>query len=171
MDILSAEQRSLTMSRIRSKNTKPELIVRRYLFANGFRYRVNVSTLPGKPDIVLRKYRTAIFIHGCFWHGHDCLKGRSPKTNPRFWENKFNRNKERDVEVREKLKKLGWNTLIVWECQLKPKVREKTLEEICYWLNEAFLSIYKKGTPKTYSMEEITPSIAADSGYEYKEIK
>ena len=121
------------------EGTKPEWLVRRFLYAEGFRYRVNVSTLPGKPDIVLKKYRTVIFIHGCFWHNHACQKGRMPKTNVEFWRQKLERNEQRDVEVREKLRCLGWRTMVVWECQLKPKVREKTLQEIAYLLNEAFL--------------------------------
>lgn len=144
MDTISPEKRSWTMSRIKGKDTKPELLVRKFLYSNGYRYRVNVSTLPGKPDIVLKKYRTAIFIHGCFWHGHECLQGRVPKSHQEFWTAKFQRNHERDIRVRQELKELGWNTLVVWECQLKPKVREQTLNEILYWLNEAYLHIYRK---------------------------
>lgn len=144
MDTLTPEKRSWTMSRIKGKDTQPELIVRKFLYAHGYRYRVNVKELPGKPDIVLKKYRTAIFIHGCFWHGHSCLQGRIPKSNETFWKDKFARNKERDLRVRKELKELGWNTLIVWECQLKPKEREQTLNEIAYWLNEAFLSRFQK---------------------------
>lgn len=127
------------MSRIRGKDTKPEWLVRRFLYAEGFRYRVNVSTLPGKPDIVLKKYRTAIFIHGCFWHNHSCQGGRMPKSHAEFWRQKMARNEQRDVEVREKLRQLGWRTMVVWECQLKPKVRERTLLEIAYLLNGALL--------------------------------
>ena len=132
------------MSRIHSKNTKPEMIVRRYLFANGFRFRVNVRTLPGTPDIVLKKYHTAIFINGCFWHGHICQQGRMPKSNVAFWENKITRNKERDEEVRDKLRAIGWRTMVVWECQLTPAVRQQTLEGILFLLNEAFLDLHRK---------------------------
>lgn len=132
------------MSRIHSKNTKPEMIVRRYLFANGFRFRVNVRTLPGTPDIVLKKYHTVIFINGCFWHGHICQQGRMPKSNVAFWENKITRNKERDEEVRDKLRAIGWRTMVVWECQLKPAVRQQTLEGILFLLNEAFLDLHRK---------------------------
>ena len=140
MDNLSEERRSWTMSRIRSRDTRPEMVVRRFLFSHGFRYRIAVKTLYGKPDIVLKKYRTVIFIHGCFWQGHSCLKGRLPKTHEEFWRRKFERNKDRDADVRQKLKASGWNTLVVWECQLKPSVREKTLNEIVFWLNEAYLT-------------------------------
>ena len=132
------------MSRIRAKNTKPEMIVRRYLYANGFRFRVNVRTLPGTPDIVLKKYHTAIFINGCFWHGHVCQQGRMPKSNVEFWLNKITRNKERDEEVRDKLRTIGWRTMVVWECQLKPSVRQQTLEGIVYLLNEAFLDLHRR---------------------------
>lgn len=120
------------------------MIVRRYLFANGFRFRVNVRTLPGTPDIVLKKYHTVIFINGCFWHGHICQQGRMPKSNVAFWENKITRNKERDEEVRDKLRAIGWRTMVVWECQLKPAVRQQTLEGILFLLNEAFLDLHRK---------------------------
>lgn len=155
------------MSRIRSKNTKPELLVRRYLYANGFRYRVNVASLPGKPDIVLKKYHTVIFIHGCFWHGHSCLQGKTPQTNPLFWQNKFKRNKERDIEVRNELKALGWNTLVIWECQLKPKARQKTLEEITYWLNEAYLDRFRLKKNQYSFAEEEPLSLAAEGDTSY----
>ncbi|MBR5971966.1 MAG: DNA mismatch endonuclease Vsr [Paludibacteraceae bacterium] len=167
MDTISPEKRSWTMSRIRSKNTKPELLVRRYLYANGFRYRVNVASLPGKPDIVLKKYHTVIFIHGCFWHGHSCLQGKTPQTNPLFWQNKFKRNKERDIEVRNELKALGWNTLVIWECQLKPKTRQKTLEEITYWLNEAYLDRFRLKKNQYSFAEEEPLSIAAEGDTSY----
>lgn len=143
MDRITAAQRSHTMSRIRSRNTKPELLVRRFLYAQGFRYRLNVRTLPGTPDIVLRKYRTAIFVHGCFWHNHSCMKGRMPSTNANYWSQKIERNQQRDVEVCEKFSQLGWYTLTVWECQLKPKIREKTLNEIVVLLNKALIDRYK----------------------------
>lgn len=164
MDKISPEKRSWTMSRIRSKNTKPEMLVRRYLYANGFRFRVNVRTLPGTPDIVLKKYHTVIFINGCFWHGHLCQKGRMPKTNVSFWENKITRNVARDAEVRDQLRALGWRTMIVWECQLKPAVREETLAGIVYLLNEAFLDLYRsKSLPvQTYAMEEESVAMAAE---------
>ncbi|MBP5457163.1 MAG: DNA mismatch endonuclease Vsr [Paludibacteraceae bacterium] len=165
MDTISPEQRSKIMSRIRSRDTKPELLVRRYLYAHGFRYRVNVKTLPGTPDIALRKYRTAIFINGCFWHGHSCLKGRMPKSNADFWLQKILRNQTRDEEARIKLRQLGWRTMVVWECQLKPKVREKTLQEIAFLLNSAFLDKYRSPEPSSYTEEETSLSIAAEDDF------
>ena len=162
MDRISPEQRSKIMSRIRSRNTKPELLVRRYLYAHGFRYRVNVKTLPGTPDIALSKYHTAIFINGCFWHGHSCQKGRMPKTNREFWAQKILRNQTRDEEVREKLRHLGWRTMVVWECQLTPAQREKTLEEIVYLLNIAFLDKYRKPAPLPYTEKDSSLAIAAE---------
>lgn len=163
MDTISREQRSRTMSRIRSKNTKPEMLVRRFLYANGFRYRVNVRTLPGSPDIVLKKFRTVIFIHGCFWHSHSCQQGRLPQTNVDFWTRKLTRNKERDSDVREKLRQLGWKTMIVWECQLKPAVRQQTLQEVVYLLNKANL----ENLHKRYQLPEETIRIAAEEPPKY----
>lgn len=125
------------MSRIRSKDTKPELIVRKYLWSRGYRYRKNDKRLPGTPDIVLKKYATVIFIHGCFWHGHDHI--RFPKTNADFWRKKIERNRQRDEEDKQKLKDMGWSVMTVWECQLKKDKREHTLREIEYLLNRNFL--------------------------------
>lgn len=117
MERITKAQRHKCMVANKSKNTCPEMIVRKFLWNRGFRYRVNVKRLPGKPDIVLRRYRTVIFINGCFWHGHDDCKYYSvPKTNVEFWRKKIERNKERDLETREKLKKMGWRTMVVWEC-------------------------------------------------------
>ncbi len=138
---LTAEQRSRIMASIHSKNTKPEMMVRRYLFACGFRFRVNYRRLPGTPDIVLRKYHTCIFVNGCFWHGHEgCDKYRLPKTNVEFWERKIERNKERDLRVQHQLARMGWHVMTVWECQLDTKEkRERTLMGIEYTLNHIFL--------------------------------
>ena len=163
MDTISKEQRSRTMSRIRSNNTKPEMLVRRFLYANGFRYRVNVKTLPGTPDIVLKKFHLVIFIHGCFWHSHECQNGRMPKTNVAFWQQKLTRNKERDAEVREKLRCMGWKTLIVWECQLKPAVRQQTLQEIAYILN----SVELERLHTKYKLPEEPTRIAAEEAPRY----
>lgn len=140
------------MSMIKSKDTKPEIMVRKYLFSKGFRYRVNVKALPGTPDILLPKYRTAIFVNGCFWHGHDCPEFRPPKTRVDYWMNKINRNKERDAEVREQLRKLGWRTMVIWECQLKSKVRQETLDDIVWLLDRAFLDLLKKKPVKSYEL-------------------
>ncbi len=127
-DIKSKDARSYNMSQIRGKNTKPEELVRKYLFSKGFRYRKNDRRLPGTPDIVLPKYRTVIFVNGCFWHGHEgCKYFVWPQNNAEFWRNKINTNKERDARKCEELRSLGWNVEIVWECQLKAPYREDTL--------------------------------------------
>lgn len=124
MDNLTRERRSWNMSRICSKNTKPEELVRKYLFSQGFRYRKNDKSLPGKPDIVLPKYKTVIMINGCFWHGHEnCVEYRLPKTNSEFWREKINRNILRDQENYKKLQSLNWRVIIVWECELSAKSR------------------------------------------------
>jgi len=129
-DIKSKEERSKNMSAIKGKNTKPEIIVRKYLFKQGFRYRVNVSTMAGKPDIVLSKYKTVIFVNGCFWHLHkDCKYFVWPKQNADFWQKKINGNVERDNRNYKTLKDNGWKVIVVWECQLK-KEKEKTLEAL-----------------------------------------
>ncbi len=140
MDKLSAEQRHRNMAAIHAANTKPEMIVRKYLFSHGFRYRLNHRRLPGRPDIVLRKYRTCIFVNGCFWHGHEgCRYFKMPKSNTEFWTAKVERNKERDKRVQKELAQMGWHCITVWECELKPKVRERTLESLEYTLNRIFL--------------------------------
>jgi len=118
-DPLTPEQRSWTMSRVRSKNTKPELIVRSMLHRCGYRFRVNREDLPGKPDIVLRKYRTAIFVHGCFWHRHPgCKHATMPATRMEYWRAKFDRNVQRDGRNLRLLRKAGWRVIVVWECQV-----------------------------------------------------
>jgi DNA mismatch endonuclease (patch repair protein) len=131
MDVHTKDQRSFNMSRIRSKETQPEIIVRKYLFSQGFRYRKNVRNLPGKPDIVLPKYRTIIFINGCFWHGHEgCSKFILPKTNAEFWSNKISTNKNRDQLNYTLLANLGWNVIVIWECQLSTSNCKDTLEAL-----------------------------------------
>lgn len=130
-DTKTPEERSVNMSHIRSTNTKPEEIVRKYLFSRGFRYRKNDRRLVGKPDIVLPKYKTVIFVNGCFWHMHDCSKSRLPKSNQDYWIPKIQRNMERDRENYNKLQELGWKVIIVWECELKKKVAVDRLEHLC----------------------------------------
>ncbi|MEE2565464.1 very short patch repair endonuclease [Hyphobacterium marinum] len=120
-DIVSAKVRSRMMSGIRGKDTKPEMIVRRGLHARGFRFRLHDKRLPGKPDLVLPKYRTVIFVHGCFWHRHDCKYFKWPATRPEFWHNKIRGNVERDKKHIKELDALGWQVLFVWECELKSK--------------------------------------------------
>lgn len=128
---MTPEQRLKCMSHNRAKNTGPELLLRRAIWRLGFRYRVNDKHLPGSPDIVLPKYHTVIFVHGCFWHGHkDCKNATTPKTNTEFWKAKITRNQERDQEVWRKLEAKGWYVLIVWECELKKDRFESTLKEV-----------------------------------------
>lgn len=130
-DTLTPTQRHLNMSHIRSKNTKPEILVRKWLWQHGYRYRLNVKDIPGRPDIVLRKHRTVIFINGCFWHGHDgCNKFVMPKSNVEFWENKIRTNKARDEKNHRILRKAGWNVIVIWECQLKAALIEETMREV-----------------------------------------
>lgn len=154
-DKLTREQRHRCMASIRSRDTKPEMTVRRFLHSRGFRYRVNVKGLPGSPDIVLRKYRTVIFIHGCFWHGHEgCRYFVMPKSNTDFWTAKIARNRERDVERRLQLGRMGWHTIVLWECQLKPKTREATLTELEHLLHKTYLDNLRPRKATTYDMQE-----------------
>lgn len=139
-DRLTIQQRHNNMAAIKGKDTKPEVLVRKFLWSQGFRYRLNHPRLPGKPDIVLRKYRTCIFVNGCFWHGHEgCKYYVVPKSNTKFWQDKILRNQQRDLEVMHKLSEMGWHTIVVWECELKPAVREQTLESLAFTLNHIFL--------------------------------
>ena len=154
-DPLTPEQRHRCMSRIRAKDTKPEMLVRRYLHSRGFRYRLNVRRLPGTPDIVLRKYKTAIFIHGCFWHGHEgCRLYVPPKSNTHYWTEKIARNTERDTIACAKLHQLGWHTVVIWECQLKPHERYNTLSHLEYILSTTYLNDRRTNRPKPYATPE-----------------
>lgn len=119
MDVLTPEQRRLNMSRIRGKDTAPEMAIRRALHAAGFRYRLHDKRLPGRPDLVFPQYRAVIFVHGCFWHGHDCHLFKWPATRRAFWQQKIEGNKSRDEETEIALHALGWRTLVIWECALK----------------------------------------------------
>ncbi|GAB6962900.1 very short patch repair endonuclease [Prevotella fusca] len=166
MDTLSKQQRHNNMASIKGKNTKPEMIVRRYLWHSGFRYRVNNPRLPGHPDIVLRKYRTCIFVNGCFWHGHEgCRHYVVPKTNTDFWVRKIMRNKERDKETQQQLARMGWHCITVWECELKKDRREQTLASLAFTLNH----IYLKDRSILYQVpeEETGMCIAAEPEGEY----
>lgn len=130
-DVHTPERRSYNMSRIRNKNTKPEELVRKFLFSQGFRYRKNDARLPGKPDIVLPKYRTVIFVNGCFWHKHEgCKYFVWPENNAEFWREKILSNVERDQRNYEQLQHMGWNIIVVWECELKKELRSETLNKI-----------------------------------------
>src|SRR5215204_5328197 len=119
-DIHDKKTRSYNMSQIKGKNTQPEMLVRKFLHVNGFRYRLHVKNLPGKPDIVLSKYKTIIFVHGCFWHQHPgCKRSTIPKSNQEYWTPKLRRNVERDLKHKIDLEQLGWNVFVIWECQTK----------------------------------------------------
>lgn len=146
-DIFSKGKRSEIMSKISNKNTKPEILVRKYLFANGFRYRVNDKRFPGKPDILLPKYKTAIFINGCFWHGHTCKKGQIPSTNTDFWREKVSNNKLRDGKNTELLIQLGWNVITIWQCEINNiNSRQMRLEHLLEELKsqQLLISILEK---------------------------
>ena len=142
------------MAAIRSRNTKPEMIVRRGLWSRGFRYRLNSPRLPGHPDLVLKKYRTCIFVNGCFWHGHNVTMSQMdngqwimdnsncckiPQTNREFWVAKIRRNQERDIEEQKRLAEMGWHCITIWECELKPSKREETLSSLAFTLNKIWL--------------------------------
>lgn len=130
-DVHSVPTRSYNMSRIRSRDTKPEMLVRRFLFSHGFRYRLYDKTLPGRPDVVLPRYRTVIFVHGCFWHGHqNCKYFVIPKTKTEWWLNKINRNITNDIKSAGLLSDQGWNVINIWECDLKKNNFEQTLNTL-----------------------------------------
>ena len=186
----TSPQRHANMAAIHGKDTKPEMVVRRWLWGHGFRYRLNHPRLPGKPDIVMRKYRTCIFVNGCFWHGHNVNLTPNPspkgeggkeignsecckisKTNRDFWVTKIQRNQERDARVQRQLAAMGWHSITIWECDLKPKVREKTLESLAYTLNKIFLLNFSTQaqsddlqgrTVKCYEIPEEQPLMAAE---------
>ena len=180
-DRLTPQQRHENMAAIHGKDTKPEMVVRRWLWSHGFRYRLNDKRLPGKPDVVLRKYRTCIFVNGCFWHGHkvtespiqdsgfmiqgsECCK--IPKTNREFWVKKIVKNQERDHEVMRKLAEIGWHSITIWECELKPSKREETLNSVAFTLNHIWLEDRRckkeDDRSKMYPQVEEESSIAAE---------
>lgn len=141
-DKMTPQQRHNCMSHIRSADTKPEMIVRRWLWAHGYRYRLHVRRLPGTPDIVLHRYHTVININGCFWHGHsDCSHFRLPHTNVAFWRDKIDRNRERDAINADRLSHMGWWVITIWECQLEPKNRRATLVNLSRQLSSIYLRI------------------------------
>ena len=166
-DTKSPTQRHYCMSRIHSKNTKPEVLVRRWLWSHGYRYRLNVKGVPGKPDIVMRRYHTAIFVNGCFWHGHKLTESqiaeeqfvsseccRIPKTNRDFWIGKIRRNIERDHRNYQTLQENGWQVIVIWECQLTSTLIERTMLEVELLLNEKLLSLYRPFNPVPYNSDE-----------------
>ena len=140
MDIFSKSERSKIMSKVSGKDTKPELLVRKFLFSKGFRYRKNVKDLPGKPDIVMPKYKTIIFIHGCFWHGHEgCEAAKLPTSNVDYWTGKVASNIKRDIQNKQLLNALGWNVIVIWECQLKMKNQDKKLGQLVHKIKQSLL--------------------------------
>ena len=164
-DIHSPQQRHTNMAAIHGKDTKPEVVVRKWLWGHGYRYRLNHPRLPGKPDIVMRKYRTCIFVNGCFWHGHEgCKYYTIPKSNTEFWIRKVQRNKERDNEVQHQLALMGWHSITIWECELKAGKREKTLESLAFTLNRIFLQDH---SVKRYEIPEEEPMMAAEESPTY----
>lgn len=143
-DVLTPAQRHRCMSHIRSKATKPEILVRRWLWSHGYRYRLNVKSVPGKPDIVMRKYRTAIFVNGCFWHGHEgCKQFVPPKTNTGFWQTKIARNRERDQRNYDELTHAGWQVIVIWQCNLTKQKLDPTMQQVAVTLNHNLLKILK----------------------------
>lgn len=160
-DVMTPEQRSRCMAAIKGKDTKPEMIVRKYLFSRGLRFRVQVKKLPGTPDIVLPKYKIVVFVNGCFWHGHEgCKYFRLPKSNVEFWREKIERNIERDKESMKALFDLGWKVIRVWECELCNKANREAI------LNKIYNSITTSGN-SGYSLEETDIPMAAEpeAGY------
>lgn len=141
-DIKTPEERSRNMAAIRSSDTKPEMLVRRYLHSMGWRYGLHNKKLPGSPDIVMRRFKTVIFVHGCFWHGHDnCKYYRLPKSNTEFWQDKVNKNRARDERDIKALYKLGWNVIIIWECELKTDVlRRQTFSRLSDIFSRTYIS-------------------------------
>ena len=196
-DTMTAEQRHRCMSHIRSKDTKPELKVRRWLWHHGYRYRLNVKSVPGKPDIVMRPYRTAIFVNGCFWHGHNVQfstaliensklkseKAANPgaaliensacckitQSNREFWVAKIKRNQERDQRNYQLLQENGWQVIVVWECQLTSNQIEHTMREVELLLNNNMLSLYKKNTPAPFTTEEEPLPLAAEDNIQFNQ--
>lgn len=161
-DTMTPEQRSRCMAAVKGKDTKPEMIVRKYLFSRGLRFRVQVRKLPGNPDIVLPKYRTVIFVDGCFWHGHDgCKYFRLPKSNVEFWTAKIERNIARDARCQTELKALGWNVIRVWECEIKAVSRREE------YLTSLYERIVNPIQSYSFNAEMNETAIAAEPDSEY----
>ena len=161
-DVITPEQRSQCMAAIRGKDTKPEMIVRKFLFSKGMRYRIQVKNLPGRPDIVLPKYRTVIFVKGCFWHGHEgCKYFRLPKSNVEFWSEKIKTNIARDLKNEARLREQGWRVIRVWECSLKTVATRNEFLESIY----EDITVTHKGSG--YEIESLVLPIAAESEAEY----
>lgn len=180
-DTMTPQQRHYCMSRIRSKDTTPEKRVRQWLWQHGYRYRLCVKGVPGKPDIVMRKYRTAIFVNGCFWHGHDvelvmsseqlvvkssnCCK--IPQTNREFWVAKIKRNQERDQQNYKVLEENGWQVIVLWECQLKPKKLEQTMLQVEILLHDFYIKTFNHRSKTYIHIEEERLPMVAEEPEEY----
>ena len=168
-DRLTPSQRHLCMSHIHSRDTKPELLVRRWLWSHGYRYRLNVKGVPGKPDIVMRPYHTAIFVNGCFWHGHEgCCK--IPKSNTEFWVNKIRRNQERDQQNYQVLKDNGWHVIVIWECQLKPDRIKETMLRVETMLCDYFLALHRPKMVIYPTTEDAPLPMAAEEENTYNKL-
>lgn len=144
MDSVSKEKRHEIMSRIKAKDTSPELKARRWLFSNGLRYRKFSSDILGKPDLSIKRYKLAIFINGCFWHGHQCLGEKRPKTNVEFWSEKIRKNKERDRRIIESLESEGWLVIIIWECELKKGKFDSRMNEVLQQIDKRKMDVFMK---------------------------
>lgn len=180
-DTMTPQQRHYCMSRIRSKDTTPEKRVRQWLWQHGYRYRLCVKGVPGKPDIVMRKYRTAIFVNGCFWHGHhvqctmnnvqctieDSKCCKIPKTNREFWVAKIQRNQERDQQNYKVLEENGWQVIVLWECQLKPKKLEQTMLQVEIQLHDFYLKTFNYRSKSYIHIEEENLPMVAEDPEEY----
>ena len=166
-DKMTPQQRHNCMSHIRSKNTRPEMLVRRFLWHNGYRYRLHTKQLPGHPDIVIRRLRTVIFVNGCFWHGHSC-RSFLPASNRKFWFDKISRNRERDLRDHNLLEADGWMVIVIWECQLSKSLADDTLQRLLNTLN--LLSSSTTKPVSTYPTEEdynLNYDIAAETETTY----
>ena len=163
-DRMTKEQRHRCMSHITGRDTKPELLVRKFLWHHGFRYRLYDKKLPGKPDIVMRKWKTVILVNGCFWHGHDCDNFKLPKSNQEFWKTKIENNKKRDKLNLQKLRLLGFRIITLWECELSKKRRKQTLDSLLLTLSEIVL---KENKAKVYNSEENEYLTAAEPEVSY----
>ena len=169
-DRLTPYQRHICMSHIHDRDTKPELKVRKWLWEHGYRYRLNVIGVPGKPDIVMRRYRTAIFVNGCFWHGHEgCKKFKLPQTNLEFWQNKIRRNQERDKHNYQVLKENGWQVLVLWECKLNKQLFETTMQEVEVLLHSYCLATIGPKVKEYIRTDEDDVIMAAEAEYDYGE--
>lgn len=149
VDVVDAATRSRMMSGIRGRNTKPELLIRSLLHRRGFRFRLDARDLPGRPDIVLPRYRAVVFVHGCFWHGHDCHLFKWPQTRPEFWRDKIGRNRSNDLKAQQLLRERGWRVATVWECALRGANRDLdgVLQRLVDWLHGDAETLDERGTP------------------------